>query len=269
MADFKTHIATSSVIGVGYGAAGYLLFGPSSLPSCVLSAGLCGLAGMLPDLDSDTGVPVRETMTFASAVVPMLMIDRFQSMGWSHETIVLAGGILYFVIRFGVAALVKRYTVHRGMWHSLPAAAIFGLLAFLICSCDNMTLRLFKTGAVVLGFMVHLILDELWSIDFKRMRLKKSFGTAIKLWGKRRWGNFSVYAKLAFLILFAFGDPIMMERFGGHNHGIPHVARDVFGATGTPPAPADADGENATTNPATETTGKPFDPWDALPTFQR
>ena len=122
MADFKTHITSSCVVGAGYGVAGYALLG-APWPTCVLSAGLCGLAGMLPDLDSDSGVPVRETMNFAAAVVPMLMIDRFQAMGWSHETIVLAGGLLYFGVRFGVSALIKRYTVHRGMWHVTPEGA--------------------------------------------------------------------------------------------------------------------------------------------------
>jgi membrane-bound metal-dependent hydrolase YbcI (DUF457 family) len=158
MANFRTHVTVSSLCGVGIAALGAVTL---DLPpeSCILAGGLCGLAGMLPDLDSDSSVPVRETMAFAAAVVPMLMIDRFQAMGWSHETIVLAGGLLYCGVRFGVSALIKRYTVHRGMWHSLPAAAIFGLLAFLICSCEDMTLRLFKTGAVVLGYMVHLILD--------------------------------------------------------------------------------------------------------------
>lgn len=261
MADFKTHITTSSVIGVGYGLAGYALLGSPS--TCILSAGLCGLAGMLPDLDSDSGVPVRETMAFASAVVPMLMVHRFQTMGWSHETIVLAGGMLYLGVRFGVAALIKRYTVHRGMWHSLPAAAIFGLLAFLLCSCEDMTLRLFKTGAVVLGYLVHLILDELWSVDLKRFRLKKSFGTALKLWGNKPWANFSVYAKLGLLILFVIGDPIVMKRFGIPDHGVPHLARDV------PSAPAPEAPATTEIHTAGETTGKPFDPWDAIPTFQR
>src|SRR5262245_1818197 len=120
MAGFQTHITTSSVLGVGYGVVGHFYLG---LPpaTCALAAGLCGLAGMLPDLDSDSGVPVRETMSFAAAIVPMLMIDRFVSMGWSHETIVLAGGAIYFLVRFGVGGLFKRYTVHRGMWHSIPA----------------------------------------------------------------------------------------------------------------------------------------------------
>ena len=257
MAGFKTHITTSCIVGAGYGVAGYALLG-APFPTCILSAGLCGLAGILPDLDSDSGVPIRETMTFASAVIPMLMIDRFQAMGWSHETIVLAGGILYFGVRFGVAALIKRYTVHRGMWHSLPVAAIFGLLAFLICSCDDMTLRLFKTGAVVLGFMVHLILDELWAVDLKKMRLKKSFGTAMKLWGNKPWANVSVYTKLGFLVLLAIGDPLMMKRIGIHDHGEPHAARHVLVTPSTDAASTTSDHNSG------ETTGKPFDPWDAM-----
>ncbi len=266
MADFKTHITTSSAVGVGYGLAGHFLL-DAPIPSCILSAGLCGLAGILPDLDSDTGVPIRETMAFASAVVPMLMIDRFQTMGWPHETIVMVGGVMYLVIRFGVANLVKRYTVHRGMWHSLPAAAIFGLLAFLICSCQDMTLRLFKTGAVVLGFLIHLGLDELWAVDLKRLRFKKSFGTAFKLWGNKRWANFSVYAKLGLLTLLAFGDPIMMDRFGGHAHDVPHLASDMFG--GGSPDTAAPTAEPPAPEAGLETTGKPFDPWDAIPTIQR
>jgi membrane-bound metal-dependent hydrolase YbcI (DUF457 family) len=260
MSNFKTHITTSCVVGAGYGVAGSVLL-EATLPTCILAGGLCGLAGVLPDLDSDSSVPVRETITFASAVVPMLMIDRFQAMGWSHETIVLAGGILYFGVRFGVSTLIKRYTVHRGMWHSIPAAAVFGLLAFLICSCEDMTFRLFKTGAVVLGFMVHLTLDEIWAIDLKNFRLKKSFGTALKLWGKKGWANVSVYAKLGFLVLLVIGDPIVMDRLGIHDHGVPYVAREVP-VTASPNGPSSEDNSAAMTD-------TPFDPWESLPTFQR
>jgi hypothetical protein len=34
--------------------------------------------------------------------------------------------------------------------------------------------------AVIGGFMIHLLLDEIYSVDLVRMRLKKSFGTAFK-----------------------------------------------------------------------------------------
>lgn len=227
MADFKTHITISTVLGVGYGATAYLAF-EVPLSSSMLAAGLCSISGMLPDLDSDSGVPVRETMSLAAAVVPMLMIDRFVHLGLSHESIVLAGGLIYIGIRFGVSEIFKRFSVHRGMWHSLPAAVIVGLLAFLICSCEHMGIRLFRSGAVVLGFVSHLMLDEIWSIDFSGgiPRLKKSFGTALKLWGKSRWGNVSTYAKLVVLLIIAFGDPIFMAKFGIHEEVVPHTTQE-------------------------------------------
>ena len=225
MADFKTHIGTSTVIGIGYGATGYYYLG---LPpaTCGLAAGLCSVAGMLPDLDSDSGVPVRETVSFAAAIVPMLMIDRFTSLGMTHESIALAGAVIYLVVRFGIGGLFKRYTVHRGMWHSIPAALTASLLAFLACSCEDINARLFKASAVGIGFVSHLLLDELWSVSFKWFfpRLKKSSGTAFKLWGDNRWANFSAYAKLILLIVLALGDPLLMQWLGYHDHGLPQFA---------------------------------------------
>jgi hypothetical protein len=133
MAGFKTHIGTSTVLGIGYGIGGYLGY-QAPWETCVLAGGMCSVAGMLPDLDSDSGVPVREMTTLLAAVTPMMMVDRFQHMQWSHEMIVVAAAALYFAVRFGVAEVFKRFTVHRGMWHSIPAMFTAGLIAFLLCS---------------------------------------------------------------------------------------------------------------------------------------
>ncbi len=213
MAGFKTHITTSTVLGVGYGAGGFALGMP--LDACMLSAGLCGVAGMLPDLDSGSGIPLRESMAFAAAVVPMLMISRFEHLGMSYESIALAGGLIYLAIRFGLGEILRRYTVHRGMFHSLPAVAIVALLGYLVCGSVESQLRYYKAGALALGYMSHLMLDEIYSIEVRRgrFRLKKSFGTATKLWGKNIWSNLSTYAKLAVLCAIAFGDPIVMAKF--------------------------------------------------------
>src|SRR5688572_31495513 len=123
--------------------------------------------------------------SFAAAVVPMLMIERFENFGWPRETMVVAGAAIYCAIRFGVAELFKRYTVHRGMWHSIPACITCGLIAFLIVAGNDLAPRAFKAGAVSLGFFSHLVIDELWSLGLARGRLsvKKSFGTALKFWG--------------------------------------------------------------------------------------
>jgi len=225
MAGFKTHITTSTVVGIGYGIGGKLLI-DAPLSTCLLSAGLCSVAGILPDLDSDTGRPVREVTALTAAIVPMLLVERLESLGWSHELMVVAAGLTYLVIRFGVVEIFKRYTVHRGMWHSVPAALTVTLLAFLACASSNdMTMRMFKCLAVGLGFMVHLILDEIWSIDFRNGRIKKSFGTAIKFWSKSRWANVSTYGKLIIVAIIAGYDPFFMDQLGAHEHGVPIAAR--------------------------------------------
>ena len=211
LAGFKTHITTSSVLGVAYGGAGALwMQGPQGevpIATCVLGAGLCSIGGMLPDLDSDTGVPLRETVAFIAATVPLLLMDRFSQMGFSSEAMVAAGVVAYLVIRFGLLAVLKKFTVHRGMFHSLPAAMIAAEIGFLLCSGETLTQRYYKGGGLLLGFMSHLILDEIWSVDFKQARLKSSFGTATKFWGSSRLANVGVYIVVIMLSLIVWKDP--------------------------------------------------------------
>ena len=206
MAGFKTHITVSSLLGVGYGGAAYLMYGVP-WPACALAGGLCSVSGMLPDIDSDSGTPLHESMAFAAAVVPMMLLHRFQHWGMSHEMIILAGAAVYLLIRFGSRRVLKRCTVHRGMFHSLPAAVIFGEIAFLLASGDDWRLRAYKAGGVVLGFLSHLVLDEIYSIQWSRGRLKKSFGTAMKLFGHGWLPNLSTYAGLALLAAVIFYEP--------------------------------------------------------------
>ena len=212
MAGFKTHIGTSTVLGIGYAAGAYGLYHLPA-PTCILAGGLCSVSGMLPDLDSGPGRPLRESMAFAAAVVPMAMVDRFKAMGMSLESIILAGGAIYLLIRFGMAALLRHYTVHRGMFHSLPAAAIAAETVFLVFGSEQLNLRYFVAGGALVGFMSHLILDELWSIDFAggRFRLKSSFGTAMKFWGDSMGPNLLTYALVAVLTFAALQDPSWMN----------------------------------------------------------
>lgn len=214
MADFKTHIGTSTVVGIAYGAYGYYL--GASPQSCILAAGLCSVAGMLPDLDSESGAPVREMSAFAAAVIPMLMIERFESFGWSREMMACAAAIIYVTVRFGLPAIFRKYTVHRGMWHSIPACLMCGLITFLLVAGQDMNVRLFKAGGVVLGFMTHLILDEIWSFGVRggRLNVKRSFGTALKLFGRDRIANTFIWGKLTLCSLLSIGDPMLMQRYG-------------------------------------------------------
>lgn len=224
MADFKTHICVSTVAGAFYGVAGF----QAGLPweSCAIGGALCSVSGMMPDLDSDSGIPLREAVAFSSAFVPMLMVDRLQRMGCSNETMLLVTIAVYFFLRFAVAEIFRRYTVHRGMWHSVPAGLSAALFAFVVCSCENMNLRLFKTVAIFVGFMSHILLDEIWSVEYRRGRytFKHSFGTALKFWSGSRIANLFSYALLAALCFLAYKDDGLMRRYDDHSNRVPRTA---------------------------------------------
>jgi hypothetical protein len=144
---------------------------------------------------------------------------------------VLASAAIYFGIRFGVAEIFNRYTVHRGMWHSIPAALIAALLALLICTCEVLEYRLFKAVAVFAGFLSHLILDEIYSIDLSgaKIRVKKSSGTALKLFGTNAWANFSTYSKLGLLLIVVSFDPMVMNAMGLQATPVPTMAQQWLG----------------------------------------
>jgi membrane-bound metal-dependent hydrolase YbcI (DUF457 family) len=227
MADFRTHITVSTIAGALFGVGGY----QSGMPweSCVIAGGLCSVSGMLPDLDSDSGIPLREAVAFSSAFIPMLMVDRLSRVGLSHEMMLVVTGGIYLFLRFGIAEFFRRYTVHRGMWHSIPAALIAAIFVFLVSSSENVNLRLFKTIAVFIGFMSHILLDELWSVEYRRGRytFKHTFGTALKWWGPMRISNIMTYGLLILVGVLAYHDEGLMERFGyAHTHDIPHTALD-------------------------------------------
>ena len=208
MANFQKHLVTAGVVGTAYGVVGHTQFG-FPLPSCMLSAGLCTIAGLLPDLDSDNGVILRESLALTAAVAPMLMLDRLRELGLPQETIVLCSGLIYIIIRFGLGELLKRFTVHRGMWHSIPAAIVAGLIIYYLSASPEQEVRLFKAGAVVVGYIWHLLLDEIFSFEttMGRVRVKKSFGTALKFLGRSPAANFVVYAQLAAATMLVVQDP--------------------------------------------------------------
>ena len=240
MANFPTHITTSAVLGATYGTVAHVGYG-LPLPSCLLAGGLCTIAGLLPDVDSDNAVILREILAFVAAVIPMLLLDRFRALGWNQESIVVASGVLYVVIRFGVGELIRQMTVHRGMWHSLPAAGIASLVVYYLCDCPDVTMRLFKTGGVTLGFVWHLVLDEVYAVDSGsgRVRVKRSFGTAFKLYGKNPVANVLAYGLLAGTFGMFYMRPADLPSDWGLPLSEGKVARQAAPQSGPATAPGD------------------------------
>ena len=228
MPGFRVHITGSSIVGAGYGVAAWFV-GDMHPMTCGQGAGLCAVAGMLPDLDSGPGIPLRESVAFAAAVVPMMMIHRFHQMGLPLEAMILAGAIIYLAIRFGMSWLLKSYSHHRGMFHSLPAAAIAGQTTFLAFGAEDPLRRYFVSSAVVLGFLTHLVLDEIWSVKMGWFgpKVKKSFGTALKFHGPVMWPNLLTYALALILGALAAGDAAWTERMSTVRQQMEQAARNV------------------------------------------
>jgi hypothetical protein len=189
MATFRQHIAFSSLLGVGYVAACKKL--GIQWEDGLLAGGICGLAGMLPDLDSDSGRPVRELFGVLAIAAPLLLLHRLENAGFTVEETILFGAATYFFVRFGLAMLFKRLTVHRGMFHSLPAAAIAAEAVYLAHQSPDQKARLALAGGMLLGFVSHLVLDEIYSVDARglRVRLKESAGSALKLYSSSLVGT--------------------------------------------------------------------------------
>jgi len=182
---------------------------------------------MLPDLDSGEGIPLRESAAFAAALVPMLMIQRFQQWGLPIEGIILASAAIYVAVRYGLAWLIENFSKHRGMLHRVPAAAIAGQVTFLAFASSEPLHRYFVAGAVVLGFLSHLVLDEIWAVrqGLFGPKVKKSFGTALKFAGPELWPTLVAYGLVLALGAIAAGDAHWGERMAHIRQHMEHAAR--------------------------------------------
>jgi len=153
------------------------------------------IGGLLPDIDLPTSVPVRIAFATLAVVAGFLVVFTFGSRYSLVELVILWFGC-FLLIRYGLFTLLDRFTVHRGLVHTVPMAAIgLGLattaLAFHIF--DASVIHSWLCGTfLTIGFIVHLLLDEFYSVDlfgkkllsvdlFGKKLLKSSFGTAFSL----------------------------------------------------------------------------------------
>ena len=197
MANFREHVTVSGACGAAYGLGMYATTPIDVTQACVAGT-LTGVAGMLPDLDSDNGRPIRELTSLVAAAVPFVLVRRFVSWTGSFDGVVFLGILTYGLIRYGGANLLRQVTVHRGMFHSLPAMLIAGLLTFLAYKSGEVGGRLLMGTGVMVGFASHLMLDEWYSVSWGGggPRLKASAGTAVKWAGPDGSANLACYALL-------------------------------------------------------------------------
>jgi len=212
MAGYREHISVSGFLGIGYGAAATYAVGFTPVQGA-LAGVLTWVSGMLPDLDSDTGKPLREISSLLAAVVPLAMMGHLLRWGRNPEGAMLLGVILYAAIRYGGSYLLAKVSVHRGMFHSIPAMLIAAEFAYLAYQSDFVRVKALMAGGVALGFLSHLILDEIYAVEWTgiRLRLNKAAGSAFKLVGRAFLPNVVTYALLMLLTYATLVDLGVMQ----------------------------------------------------------
>ena len=205
MAAFHVHVSTSAILGCAVGAGGSVYLGSDWGP-VFLAAGLTTVGGMLPDLDSDSGIPVRELFGLAGAIAPLLLLERLNRLGLTPEQVLVVMAGAYLFVRYGIFSFFKKITVHRGMFHSVPALLIAGLAVFLMhcpdqLAADELRKRAYYAAGTMVGFLSHLVLDEIYAVDLMGVvpKLNQFAGSALKLTSKSWLATGLTYAILLLL----------------------------------------------------------------------
>jgi hypothetical protein len=195
MANFSTHLAVAAV-GSGL-CATVAMAGHAAPENYMLTLTIAGtIGGILPDIDLDKAIPSRVLFGLLGALSAFIALFSL-SKQYSIAELWLVWISVYLAVRYGGHKLFERSTHHRGVFHSVLAAAFFMVLTAVVFD------RVFHEPAkvawltglfVLVGFIIHLVLDEIYSVDVEGSTLKKSFGTALKLFDYRSWRASTVMA---------------------------------------------------------------------------
>ena len=204
MANFTTHIAVGTVVS---GAAATLTLAADVIaPESLVAVTLAGVVGsVLPDIDLKDSRPGRALFAGLAVVLSFCVLFMVAPKYSIAEMWVAWLGTLVFV-RYGLHSAFHHFSYHRGIWHSILAGAFFW---FLTAALYHRVLGLHEGvawlagGFVFIGYMTHLILDEMYSVDVFDTRIKASFGTAMKLYDGKRLGESGVVAGLTALAFMA------------------------------------------------------------------
>jgi hypothetical protein len=206
VANFKVHLLGGVTAGALSAGGTFWLLGRAGLPTAAAALVTATVGGLLPDIDHDHAVPCRELWALLAVLVPAAAVPVALRHHVAPEWTVLIAAAGYALVRFGLSALFMRATAHRGIFHSVPFVLCAGEAAALVFRTIAPLHRLLLGAALVVGAMVHLLLDEAYAVDFTGRRMKKSFGTALKFRAPSLPATAACYLALAALSWLVYRD---------------------------------------------------------------
>jgi len=182
MANFRTHLSVAAALS-GSLATGFLEVGIAAPKDVWLYFAMGTLGGILPDIDANNSIPGRMLFSFFAIVLAFLTLFSRANV-YSIVELSVLWIVTYVVVRYIIFQMFARLTIHRGIFHSILAAVFFGFLT------TNVSYYVFSINAlnawicglfVFIGYLIHLTLDEIYSVDLLGTKIKRSFGTALKI----------------------------------------------------------------------------------------
>ncbi|WP_435022067.1 metal-dependent hydrolase [Tundrisphaera sp. TA3] len=200
MGNYRQHITFAWFLGAGYSVAAFMLVPVHWLYGTVATL-LATLGGLLPDLDSASGVEMRGFTGILGVLAALATWEAFARVepNTVFEIHLWAVVLAYVSVRHGLRRILSKLSKHRGISHSIPTCGVWGLLTYLYYPSPYHGLRIVMAVAVMVGFFSHLLLDEICSVDLRGARVNKAFGTAMKFWAPSPWTTLAMYGLLSYL----------------------------------------------------------------------
>lgn len=195
MANYQSHFSFATVVSVGYACVGIFALHVYA-EQILLAAVIVVIAGMLPDIDANDGEPVKEFGILISAIVPIILLETFPTLkagGVSRIALVVI--CCYVVTRLSILHMLRSWTTHRGLIHSIPAAIIVFELVYLLFWDLYMQERLYLGCAALVGYLSHLLVDAYGNFDIvgKATGKAKPGTPVLKFFGKSASSTIAIY----------------------------------------------------------------------------
>jgi len=169
------------------------------------------VGSLLPDIDLKHSTPtklLKRTLGSTAVILYLINIEQVSNflspyvehLNIEHISLYISLGMAFipYLLAIKIFMVSIDFTDHRGAIHSIPFAVFFSLILITLISKggDNL-MYIYNLSSISLtidinfiilgffiGFITHLTLDEMYSVDFRNKRIKKSFGSALTLISK-------------------------------------------------------------------------------------
>ncbi len=218
MANFRTHISFGALLGTALVIAGliYSFFSSTEVMIWIFLAVLIG--SFLPDLDMDEGIPFQILFgLFGVGIGGLAFFILYENEVRDSVILILTPVVAFMGMRFGIGYIFEKLTDHRGIFHSIPAAILFGLLTVWLLNFFSIFIsqKLILGLAITVGYLGHLVLDEIYSsvnLNGRSLLPKQSLGSALKLYSSSKIATFIFYA---LIFIFAMKIPEIKDFLEG------------------------------------------------------